>query len=277
MAQLSAFADEAAEKFTAQIEFLCQQKIGHIELRFCDGKNIMEIDQPELSNINRILQDHAIKVNAIGSPIGKVPLDEPFPAHLEKFKHAIELAEYFDAPMIRIFSFYPPAGKNIIDCRTEVMDRLATQVDLLKDTNITLVHENEADIYGQTAQRCLDIVQTINSPKLKLAYDPGNFVVTEKITNNMETCWPLMKDYVAHIHIKDRKVNAKTGCLPGTGDGQIKQLLTELAKINYTGFLTLEPHMAVSGAFSGFTGPELFARAVAAVRQLAQDVGLDCD
>ena len=111
MAQLSAFADEAAEKFTAQIEFLCQQKIGHIELRFCDGKNIMEIDQPELSNINRILQDHAIKVNAIGSPIGKVPLDEPFPAHLEKFKHAIELAEYFDAPMIRIFSFYPPAGK----------------------------------------------------------------------------------------------------------------------------------------------------------------------
>ena len=277
MAQLSAFADEAAEKFTDQIDFLCQQKIGHIELRFCDGKNIMDLNQSELSNIKRILQDHAIKVSAIGSPIGKISLDEPFPAHLEKFKHALKLAQYFDTPMIRIFSYYPPAGKNIADCRSEVTDRLTAQVDLLNDQNITLVHENEAGIYGQTASRCLDLVQTINSPKLKLAYDPGNFVATEKITNNMETCWPLLKNYVAHIHIKDRKVNAETGCLPGAGDAQIKQLLTELAKSNYPGFLTLEPHMAVSGAFSGFTGPQLFARAAAALRQLARESGLDCD
>ena len=277
MAQLSAFADEAAEKFTDQVNFLNRQKIEHIELRFCDGKNIMELNKSELSQINRRLQDRDIKVSAIGSPIGKVTLDQPFPDHLEKFKHAVELAEYFDAPLIRIFSFYPPAGKNITDCRTEVLDRLAALVALLKDAHITLVHENDADIYGQTAPRCRDIVQTINSPKLKLAYDPGNFVATEKITDNMETCWPLLKDYVAHIHIKDRKVNSETGCLPGAGDGQIRQLLTELASINYPGFLTLEPHMTVSGVFSGFTGPELFAQALTALRRIARQVGLNCD
>ncbi|MHC4631781.1 MAG: sugar phosphate isomerase/epimerase family protein, partial [Planctomycetota bacterium] len=119
---------------------------------------------------------------------------------------------------------------------------------------------------------------TINSPRLRLVYDPANFVWGEKITDNVKRCWPVMKPYVVHIHIKDWKLGAKdVGSIPGEGDGQIKELLAELAAMDYDGCLTMEPHLQAGGQFGGSTGPELFSKAIAAVRNIAAGVGLACD
>jgi sugar phosphate isomerase/epimerase len=155
------------------------------------------------------------------------------------------------------------------------MDRMVAKVEALAGTDVVMVHENEAHIYGHSAANCVDLVKTIDSPKLKLAYDPANFVWGEQITNNVEVAWPLMKPYVVHIHIKDWKLGAKdVGSMPGQGDGQIKELLAELAAMNYDGCMTMEPHLMAGGQFGGSTGPELFAKAIAAVRSLAKEVGL---
>jgi sugar phosphate isomerase/epimerase len=275
MAKLSAFADEVTESFRGQVEFLAKEKIGYIEPRFIDRKNIMDLNAEELKEARKLIQDHGLKVSAIGSPIGKVKLDQHFKPHLDRFKHAVELAQYFETPFIRMFSYYAPEGKNIDDYRNQVMDRMVAKVEVVQGTDVVMVHENEAHIYGHTAANCVDLVKTIESPKLKLAYDPANFVWGEQITNNVEVAWPLMKPYVVHIHIKDWKLGAKdVGSMPGEGDGQIKELLAELAAMNYDGCLTMEPHLRAGGQFGGDTGPELFAKAIAAVRSLALDVGL---
>jgi len=86
-----------------------------------------------------------------------------------------------------------------------------------------------------------------------------------------------MKPYVVHIHIKDWKLGADTGRMPGQGDGQIKELLVELAAMKYDGCMTMEPHLKVGGQFGGSTGTELFSKAIAAVRELSAQVGLECD
>jgi len=278
MAKLSAFADEVTEDFRGQVEFLAKEKVGYIEPRFIDKKNIMDLNQGELREARQMIQDQGLKVSAIGSPIGKVKLDEPFEPHLDKFKHAVELAQFFETPFIRMFSYYAPEGKNIDDYRDQVMDRMAAKVEALQGADVTMVHENEAHIYGHSAENCADLIKTVGSPKLALAYDPANFVWGEKITNNVETCWPIMKPYVVHIHIKDWKLgSADIGSVPGQGDGQIKELLAELAAMNYDGCMTMEPHLKTGGQFGGSTGPDLFARAIAAVRELAAEVGLPCD
>jgi sugar phosphate isomerase/epimerase len=278
MAKLSAFADEVADDFLEQVKYLAKEHVGYIEIRFVNQKNIMNLTQKELKEARKMLQDYGIKVCAVGSPIGKVKIDEPFAPHLDKFKHAVDLALFFDTPYIRMFSYYPPEGKNIDDYREEVMERMAAKVELLKDVDVTMVHENEANIYGHSAKNCVDIVKTVNLPKLRLAYDPANFVWGEKIKNNVETCWPLMKPYVVHVHIKDWKLGSKDiGSIPGEGDGQIKELLAELATMNYEGCLTMEPHLRAGGQFGGDTGPELFSKAIDAVRELADDVGLKCE
>jgi sugar phosphate isomerase/epimerase len=278
MAKLSAFADEVTEDFLAQVEFLAGEKVGHIEPRFINKKNIMDLTKGELDEARTIIRDHGLKVSAIGSPIGKVKLDEPFEPHLDKFKHAVDLALFFETPYIRMFSYYAPEGKDINDYREQVMERMAAKVEVVADADVTMVHENEAHIYGHTAGNCVDLVKTIDSPKLRLVYDPANFVWGEKMTNNVEVCWPVMKPYVVHIHIKDWKLGAAdVGSIPGQGDGQIRELLTELAAINYDGCMTMEPHLQKGGQFGGSTGPELFSKAIAAVREIAAEVGLDCD
>lgn len=278
MAKLSAFADEVTEDFHGQVQFLAKERIGYIEPRFINKKNVMDLTQSELKQAKQLIGDYGINVSAIGSPIGKVRLDEPFQPHFDKFKHAVELAQLFKTPYIRMFSYYAPQGKNIDDYRSEVMDRMSAKVEIINDVDVTMVHENETNIYGHSAGNSVDIVKTINSPKLRLVYDPANFVWGEKITNNVEVCWPLMKPYVVHIHIKDWKLGSKDiGSIPGQGDGQIKQLLAELAKINYDGCLTMEPHLQVGGQFGGSTGPKLFSKAIDAVRKLAAEVGLKCD
>lgn len=278
MAKLSAFADEVTEDFRSQVEFLAKERVGYIEPRFVNRKNIMDLNRSELDEARKMIRDRGLKVSAIGSPIGKVKLDEPFEPHLDKFKHAVDLAQFFETPFIRMFSYYAPEGKNIDDYRDQVLERMAAKVQVVEGTDVTMVHENEAHIYGHTAENCADLVEAVGSDRLRLAYDPANFVWGEKITNNVEVCWPVMKPYVVHIHIKDWKLGAPdVGSLPGQGDGQIKELLAELAAMNYDGCMTMEPHLKTGGQFGGSTGPELFAKAIAAVRKLADQVGLACD
>ena len=278
MVKLSAFADEVTDDFRGQVEFLAKEKVGYIEPRFVNKKNLMDLSQKELADTRKLIRDHGLKISAIGSPIGKVKLDQPFKPHLDRFKHAVELAQYLETPFIRMFSYYAPEGKNIDDYRFQVMDRMVAKLEVLTGTNVMMVHENEANIYGHSAANCVDLVKTVDSPKLRLAYDPANFVWGEKITNNVEVCWPLMKPHVVHIHIKDWKLGAKDiGSMPGQGDGQIKELLAELAAMKYQGCVTMEPHLETGGQFGGSTGPELFSQAIAAVKSLAAEVGLKCD
>jgi 3-dehydroshikimate dehydratase len=278
MAKLSAFADEVTDDFLEQVRYLDSEGVGFIEPRFINKKNIMDLTKNELREAKKIILDYGLKVSAIGSPIGKVRLDEPFGPHIDKFKHAIELAVFFETPFIRMFSYYAPEGKNIDDYHDQVMERMAAKVELLKDVDVTMVHENEAKIYGHSAEHCAEMIETIASPKLRLVYDPANFVWGEKITDNIESCWPLMKPYVVHVHIKDWKLGSKDiGSIPGEGDGQIKELLAELAAMKYDGCLTMEPHLQTGGQFGGSTGPGLFSRAIAAVREIADEVGLECD
>ncbi len=278
MAKLSAFADEVTEDFRSQVEFLAKERVGYIEPRFVNRKNIMDLNRSELDEARKVIRDHGLKVSAIGSPIGKVKLDEPFGPHLDKFKHAVDLAQFFETPFIRMFSYYAPEGKDIDDYRDQVQERMAAKVQVVEGTDVTMVHENEAHIYGHTAENCADLVEAVGSDRLRLAYDPANFVWGEKITNNVEVCWPVMKPYVVHIHIKDWKLGAPdVGSLPWQGDGQIEELLAELAAMNYDGCMTMEPHLKTGGQFGGSTGPELFSKAIAAVRKLADQVGLACD
>lgn len=276
MAKLSAFADEVSEDFTEQVEFLVSEGISYIEPRFINKKNILDLSKNEQIEVRKMLRNSGLTVSAIGSPIGKVRLDEPLGPHLDKFKHAIDLASFFETPYIRVFSYYPPEGKKIEDYRGQVLERMAAQAELLNGSDVIMVHENEAGIYGHTAQNCVDIIEAVGSPKIRLVYDPANFVWGEKITDGIESCFLLMKPYVVHIHIKDWKLGSEdTGSIPGQGDGQIKELLAELAMMKYEGCLTMEPHLKTGGQFGGSTGPELFSKAVEAVRKIAYEVGLN--
>lgn len=266
MFKLSAFADEISPNLDEQIRVCKENGVTHFELRSVYGKNVLDFDLPLRNEIKTKLQANGLGVACIGSPIGKVKINEPFAAHFERFKIAVELAEFFAAPLLRIFSYYPADNNDdISQHRDEVLRRMQAKVDYVKDRPVVLVHENEHAIFGEKGKPCLDLLKTINSPQFRAAFDFANFVMDGE---NPLDCWPLLKPYSVHIHVKDALRNARKIVPAGQGDGQLEPILIDLHQSGYHGFLSIEPHLASAGQFSGFSGPKLFGAAVDALKTL---------
>jgi len=269
MLRMSAFADEISPSIDEQIRVCTENGVGFIELRGAAGKNVLDFDDAFCEEIRSKLKASGMGISAIGSPIGKVKVTDPFDAHMERFRKAVQLAEYFQAPLIRIFSFYPPRdGELMYAYRDEVMRRIEAMVEYVENRNVVLVHENESHIYGEMGKECLDLLRTVNSPKLRNCFDFANYIVAGQ---NPKNCWGMLKPYLAHIHVKDALFDGGKIVPAGEGDGAVAPLLEDAWKTGYQGFLTLEPHLAHAGQFSGFSGPQLFKVAVDALKKVCRE------
>ena len=153
---VSCFADEIAESLDRQIEVLSRLGISYVELRSADGINVSDFTMNFAKEVKKKLDQANIRISAIGSPIGKIGIDDDFDAHLQKLSHTEQMADIFETPYIRMFSFYIPENYAAADCRSEVLFRMEAMVAEAAHNNITLLHENEKGIYGDNASRCLD-------------------------------------------------------------------------------------------------------------------------
>ena len=272
MLKLAAFADEISPDLDEQIRVCKANAVTHFELRGVAGKNVLDFDRAMRQEIKRKLQANGLGVISIGSPIGKVAIDQPWAQHFDRFKLAVELAEFFGSPFIRLFSYYPAGGegKGPIDPhRGEVLDRFRQKVEYLADHPVVMAHENEKGIFGDIGRRCTDLMKSVDSPKLRSAFDFANFV---QCGENPAENWPLLKPYTAHIHIKDARARDGQVVPAGEGDGQIAPILTDAYASGYRGFVSLEPHLKVAGHSHGETGPELFKVAADALKALCKRI-----
>src|SRR6478672_3761764 len=110
MFHLSAFADEIDPDPEVQVNTLNACGIRHIELRSILKTNVLDLTDLQVQELKSLLDKHGFKLSAIGSPIGKVAIDQPFAPHLQRFQRAVELAKVFGTPTIRIFSYYLTEG-----------------------------------------------------------------------------------------------------------------------------------------------------------------------
>ena len=140
--KLAAFADEADGKISGQIKAMKENGIGYLEIRGVDGQNISNISVDKAKEVRKELDDAGLAVWSLGSPYGKIGINEDFAPHLELFKKGLELADVLGTRHIRMFSFYVPQGE-AERYTDEVMKRLDQFVTVAKDSGIILCHENE--------------------------------------------------------------------------------------------------------------------------------------
>lgn len=271
MITLSGFADEISSELEEQIQVMEEESIRHIEFRGVWGKNVLDLTDEELEKVKQALEDKQMRLSAVGSPIGKIKITDPFEPHLEKFERAIHAAKFFNTPNIRIFSFYLKEGEDPVKYRDEVIRRMKELVRRAEEAGVTLLHENEKHIYGDNAERCLDLLESCSSPNFRAIFDPANFVQCG--VKPFAEAYPLLASYVDYIHIKDAKFADNSVTVAGLGDGQIPELLEELKSKGYAGFLSLEPHLKAAGHMAGFSGPALFMEATTGLKKLL--AGLD--
>ncbi len=242
---ITGFADEIDPSIKVQFEELNRLGVKYFEPRGVDGKNISSITPDEAVKLKETMDKYGIKASSIGSPIGKINIKDDFEEHLLMLENVIEIAKILGTKYIRVFSFFMDEG-TYEENRSEVMRRMKAMVKLAEENDIILLHENEKGIYGNIAPRCADILKEVNSPNLRAVFDPANFVECDQVT--YPDGFELMKPYIEYMHIKDARADKKI--VPaGMGIGNIKSIVTELNKMGYKGFYSIEPHLT---EFMGF-------------------------
>ena len=275
MFTLSAFADEISADPQEQIDVLSRCGVRHIELRSIHKINVLDLTELQVNEFKSLLDRNAFRLSAIGSPIGKIKIDEPFEPHLKRLERAIELCKVFDTPNIRVFSYYPPGDaadwNGVADSwQHELFKRLEEEARLAALAGVRLLHENEHRIYGDSPDRVSRLFQVLRNDAFQAVYDPANYVFCGY---DPWEGWQKTKDVTAHFHIKDWIAGEKHGCLAGAGQGRIPEVIADAVARGYDGFATLEPHLLGGGPTGGVTGPELFPKAVAAFTAILDRAG----
>lgn len=264
MFTITGFADEIAHDLDEQISLLSKLQIKHVEFRSAWGTKVLDLSEEQLAEAKAKLDAAGISLSAVGSDLGKIQIADPFEEHLERARHGVEVAKFFGAKNIRMFSFFMPENEDPSNYREEVLSRTRAMVDLAEAGGITLLHENEKGIYGDSPERVKDLITSIDSPNYRAIYDAANFVQTGFAP--FDEAWPVVKDFVDYVHIKDATIpngSEPLGIIKpaGQGDGQYPELLSALQAENYNGFLSIEPHLGDFDEFGGLCGPELWSSA----------------
>ena len=268
---ISGFADEIDPYLNKQMDVLDPLGIRYIEIRGADAKNISVVTEAEAHEMHERLSARGYKISAIGSPIGKMKPDGDFDEHLALFKNCLNLAKIFEAPYIRMFSFYPAAGEDLTKFRDVVLKRWEIFLKLAEGTGVLL----------QDHQIVLIVAETLG---IGLIFDPANFIQSGATT--YPDAFHMLKKHIRYMHIKDALTENGSVRPAGYGDAQLGKILSELNETGFEGFLSLEPHL---GHFHGFAelepasktnmmeegGPKSYTIAAESLIKLMRSVGIE--
>lgn len=314
---LSGFADECANAKTLDQQFSAFAALGlrYFSIRFVDAgngiKNVMALDDAELTIVKEKINEYGLSVSSLGSPIGKVKLLDvddgtttpyvPFDKYIaQDVPRACELTNELGSKLIRGFSFYHPRGSNIEDHFPQAVDQIGKIVDVCNSHGLTYGLEVEANLVGQTGDYLARINEQVNDDAMLLIFDGGNLVTMGLTSDEVFDQYVAMKPGLGWIHIKDF-ANPNSGSrvehvdeealkhfVPADiGDSghqrifeDLKTFLPELKQRMVARgapgvFLDLEPHVKGGGQFGGFSGPDGFGVALRGLCRVLDKTGID--
>jgi sugar phosphate isomerase/epimerase len=268
---LSGFGDEIDADPRVQVAVLQALGAAHIEVRSAWGTNVVDLDDEQVEALRALLQQHGMAVSAVASPIGKVDVALDPELEVERLRRVTRVAHALAAPYIRVFSFYPGALA-VEQARDGVLLRMRLLADEAEREGVVLLHENEKGIYGDVPERVLDLVESVGSAALRVAWDNANFVQVG--VRPFTDGYALLRPHLEYLQVKDAVASTGTVVPAGEGDGQLRETLTALRDDGYEGYASLEPHLGEAFELGGFSGPASFGRAARAFAGLLAEIGV---
>ena len=270
--KLSGFGDEIDADPAIQVAVLQALGANHIEVRSAWDTNVVEMSQAQLADLAALFTAKGIRVSAIASPIGKVDVGLPVEHEVERLGRAISAAETLGTSYIRIFSFHY-GSRDVETVRGDVMTRMRALAKIAEEAGVILLHENEKDIFGDIPSRVLDIIETVNSPALRVAWDAANFVQVG--VKPFDDAYSLLRPHLEYLQVKDASFADSTVRPAGEGDGQLQPTINALRDSGYSGFASLEPHLTGAFGLGGFSGPAAFGVAARAFARVVVKAGVE--
>lgn len=277
MFTISVFGDEIAPDLETQAQHMQAMQVHHLEFRSAWGVNVKDMDNDQIANVRRICDAHDISISCIGSPIGKSPITDPLEQEIKNLERIFQVCDALDTRYIRMFSFYPPAETPQAEYDAfldQSIARLTRLAELAGEAGVTLVMENDLELVGDTVARCKAIFDAVNSPHLRHAWDPGNFVLAG-VAQPTTTGWSQLAPYLGYVHIKDARSADHSWRAAGEGEAEISELLQAVRDSGYDGFLAVEPHPFLVDERGRLSGVEGTSYAVDALRNVLAQIETD--
>jgi hypothetical protein len=202
--------------------------VKYTDLRVVNGyDHIMNLSDPQLDDLQRLLEKYRIKVGALGTPLFKCPLrgsgNPTWAAHhranlgvqkqldykyyLDLLPRAFALADRFETDNIRCFSFW--REYEFDEVFDEVVEKLGHAAELAQASGRKLFLENEHNTMARTGVELARILKAVNSPSLTGIYDDGN---SARVGGSMyPDDYYAMRGMIGEVHVKFEKLDVMCG------------------------------------------------------------------
>jgi sugar phosphate isomerase/epimerase len=284
--KLSVITDEISQDFGHALEVASKEfGLGYVELRGLWKKNVINLDEKETAEARRLLQKFGLQVTDIASPLFKTdwpgaPIssfspkkpqfgaDYNFAQQAEVLERSIAAAKALGTDRIRCFDFWrlddPKPFRDAMDSK---LRDTAAQVAL---KNIVLLLENEFACNTATGAEAVRTLKAVQSPNLKLNWDPGNAAYRGEIAFP-DGFANIPRERIGHMHCKDvaRKTDG-TFEWAAMGRGLIDYVgqFRAMMQAGYSGTMSLETHWRGAG-----TEEESSRQSFAGMKELLSKAG----
>lgn len=258
--RLSVLTDEVSDRFTEALDWAVGKGFRHVEVRMVDGVNVSNLTDEQVERARDEIRKRRLSVSAIASPLFKCALDpsrpvqsgdlfgnkeEDLATHFAKLPRAMRIARELGTDKIRVFSFW--REKEPRRHFGEIVGHLRKAAAAAEKEKVLLLQENETACNGGYAEEVAELVRLVDSPAMKVLWDPGNETYGGK--SAYPEGYEKVKGLFAHVHLKDAVVEGgKPACVPiGQGRTPLRDQILALERDGYRGLYTLETRYTPPG------------------------------
>ena len=245
--KISINTDAISQDFETAVLLGVEWGIEYFELKRLYGRRIPDINGDEVRLVERVLVENEVRLSSLAPGLFKIPLDKELISNEVgvKFDQTVALANRLKTTAIVIFGFIRDDHHREEDALNQIIDVFGPLAARAEREGLTLFIENDRGLWGESPASVFHILKGVNSPSLKLNWDPGNLIGAFPEAP-YPTGYDLVREYVGHVHVKDAKVSQDarkfTHAMMGHGDVGWVDQFERLIRDGYDGYCVIEPH-----------------------------------
>lgn len=253
----SLITDEVSQDLDTALDFGLDHGIRWFALRSVWGRNILQLDDAQIDAILARIDKRDVGVSALMSPLFKcylsgdgasqdpsqyfVGFSRSLPDHVASVSRVSWLVTRLGPRLVRVFSFLREPSIPLHQAQPSITSWLACS---LRGLQSTVCLENEHTCYMDTLPALLAYL-TKHAEELgwlQAAVDPCNHLRVAGTDGLEELRDSNLVQRTVDVHVKD--LDDQERFVPvGTGTLRWPELIEELRRRRYGGFITLEPHL----------------------------------
>ena len=246
-----AFSTNAYRDFSLESSILSIKNAGYsaIEL-MCDMPHAYPpISDMKISEIKNIFQKNEMVISNLNGFMLCAIQDFHHPSWIEdslefrakRIKHTKNCIILADKLNVKTVSTEPGGPITGIPKEKDLLlfeNGIREIIPLLEKLKIKLLIEPEPNLLIQNSEQFLSFMNRVDSDFVKLNFDIGHFFCVKEDPAELVL---KLEHYIEHVHLEDiSKDRVHNHLIPGRGSIDFQKILTNLEKIGYEGFITVE-------------------------------------